>query len=129
MIEKSRTSTKEVEFMRILVVEDEEQLIRLYRRVIEDEEHELVSTATNGEDALPAYRECSPDLVLMDNSMPRKTGLETLRDIREEFSDARIVICSSDDVGGEAIEAGAVAYLRKPFRLQQLRDLLRRLNA
>ena len=113
--------------MRVLIVDDEPLVSAFLVRVVGLIDN-IAGMVASGEEAIIAYRETTPDLVLMDNSMPGMTGLEALVEIRAEFPDAKIAICSSDEVEEEAMGAGAVAYLRKPFRLQSVKEILRRFD-
>jgi len=76
----------------------------------------IVGEATNGCEAIHLCQQHRPDVILMDMSMPDGGGLQAIRDIRAEFSAARIVVFSIDD-GDEtiyqAMKAGARGYLLK----------------
>ena len=101
--------------MTILIVEDNASLRRLLRRTI----HHLASQVwecEDGADALAAYMEHTPDLVLMDVRMPRTDGIEATRQIRKFDRDARIVIVTDyddDELRVIAREAGASGYALK----------------
>lgn len=72
----------------------------------------------NGAEAVELYKTYNPGLVFMDIVMPEKTGLEALREIREQHKDAKVVICSSMGQSGyinEAIRLGCFDFIIKPY--------------
>jgi DNA-binding NtrC family response regulator len=84
-----------------------------------------VKTATNGEDALRAYRNFKPDLVITDIQMPRKSGLELIKGIRMIKPSVRVIYMSGNTEGFvEQIEREkrefAADYLPKPFAIEDL---------
>ena len=89
---------------------------------------ELVAEAADGADAIAAYREHRPDIVLMDLRMPRLDGIAAIKAIREEFASARIIALSSYD-GDEdihrALSAGASGYLLKDTLRTDLLKVIR----
>ena len=101
--------------MRILIVEDNPTVRKLIRRAIA-EVADVIVEREDGADALPAYDEHHPDLVLMDLKMPRMDGLTATRQVLKSYPLARIVIVTDyddDEVRGAALEAGACAYALK----------------
>jgi two-component system, OmpR family, phosphate regulon response regulator PhoB len=114
---------------RILIAEDDESLRALIRLTIEVGYVEIREVA-DGEAALADAQSTRPDLVLLDWSMPGRSGLEVCRELRadERTSDATIVMITaraqeSDRRAG--LEAGADRYLTKPFSPLELLDTLR----
>jgi DNA-binding response OmpR family regulator len=119
--------------MRLLAVDDEVDLLLLYRIALETDGHEIVD-ATNGVDALRLARDAAAsdpfDLVLLDMMLPGIDGLDVLTGLREEPAtrDLPVVIASArisvdDQIRG--LQSGAVAYLTKPFAIEDLRELVR----
>ena len=116
---------------KILVVDDEAQIIRVLRHVLSANGY-AVHGAEDGEAALVAFREWQPDLVLTDLQMPLVNGLELCRRIRSG-SDVPIVILSvrnEEKTIVEALDTGADDYVNKPFGtnelLARIRSALRR---
>ena len=73
----------------------------------------------NGEIACNTYAAEKPDLVIMDITMPNKTGIEALRDIKAADPGAKIVMCSAmgqEAMVVEAIKLGALDFIVKPFK-------------
>lgn len=85
--------------------------------------HDVVGQAYNGDEAVSMYRTLvpPPECVLMDHRMPVSDGITATRQIRELDPKARIIFASADvGIMEEAIEAGAEAFLAKPFSVQEL---------
>ncbi len=115
---------------RILIVDDDVDLITLHRWIFARDEFEL-SVATNGDDALRLTYEVHPHLVLTDCRMPGMSGLEFCRQIRlqPELVKVPVVILSAS--GGKALRraaqlAGATAYWEKPIRPRELLEKVRK---
>jgi CheY-like chemotaxis protein len=91
-----------------------------------------VQVADDARAGVEAYR-ASPqafDLILMDMTTPRLSAEQALQRLLEIDAEARVVVCSGYAAGTESqrlLEAGAKAFLQKPYRLEQLDAVLRRL--
>ena len=78
---------------------------------------------------MAAYAEHSPDLVMLDIVMPRKSGLEALREIVAYDSEARVVMCSAlgqESLVMEALDAGAKDFVVKPFKPDRAIDVIKK---
>ena len=76
----------------------------------------VVGEATDGEEAVGLARRLSPDVVLMDLRMPKKDGVQAIREIRQHDSEVQILVLTQSDTDGDvlrAIEEGAAGYLLK----------------
>lgn len=116
----------------ILVIDDDEVIRSLLRDLLERYGYEVME-AENGKIGLKLLRENGADLVITDLIMPEKEGIETIRELRRDFSDVKIIAIS----GGGAI--GAETYLQmaksmgahrvfgKPFQLQEMLEAIREL--
>lgn len=117
---------------KILLVDDDCELTSLLKELLEMEGFNVV-LATDGEQALKLL-DASIDLLLLDIMMPRKNGIETLKELRQNFQTPVIMLTArgsdSDRVLG--LELGADDYLPKPFNDRELvariRAILRRSN-
>ena len=101
-----------------IVLADDHALVRrgLAALLATDGRFQVVAEAGNGEDALAALRETSPNVLLLDLSMPRLDGLETLRRLRSGGSRTRVLVLSMYDDAqfvAQALADGADGYLLK----------------
>ena len=113
---------------RILVIDDEPELVRFVERALEAAGHEVTS-ATDGAVGLGMALADSPDLVLLDLVMPGVDGRHLLRALHAAQPATKVLVLSAEaDVGArvELLEAGAVDFLGKPFAI---RELLARVRA
>ena len=111
---------------RILIVDDDEAIRRLLKRLLQSE-YELGEAAA-GQQALEILPGVLPDLVLLDIMMPGIDGYEVCRRIKAIRSDVQIIMVSSMSSAGQqsrAFEVGADDYLVKPFDPQDLRARVR----
>jgi response regulator NasT len=109
--------------MRVLIAEDE-ALIRLdLREMLEEEGFDVVGEAADGEQAVALARQLHPDLVICDVKMPKMDGIQAAAQITEARIAPVVMLTafSQRDLIERARDAGAMAYLVKPF---QKRDLL-----
>jgi len=112
----------------VLVVDDEERLVRSCARILEGEGYG-VYTASRMEEALALLRKHAPDIVLTDLRLPDGDGMEVLRAARGADPDVVVVMITAFatvDSSIEAIREGAYDYLPKPFTATQLQVLLGR---
>ena len=95
---------------RVLIVDDIDCIRRVIRRIVEREGCEVVGEAKDGAEAIEQFHKLNPDLITMDVTMPRCSGIDALRQIVKADPDARVVMCSAmgeEKLVTEALEAGA----------------------
>ncbi len=106
---------------RILVVDDERQITRMLRTSLQSSGYD-VSVASNGIEALEAFKADRPSLVISDLAMPEMNGIELTQAIRK-ISDTPVIVLSVRDSDGmkiTALDEGADDYLTKPFSMPEL---------
>jgi CheY-like chemotaxis protein len=118
---------------RVLVADDEPDLLALARSTLELAGHEVV-TASDGAEAVRMAVSSSPDAVVLDIMMPRLDGLTALRQLREGPRTQSIpVLLLSAKAGAIDIDvgmkAGAAGYITKPFKPSDLVDEIGRITA
>jgi two-component system, response regulator PdtaR len=107
---------------RVVIAEDE-AIIRLdLKELLEEEGYEVVGETGRGDEALELVRQTEPDLVILDIKMPGLDGLSAARHITSERLAAVLVLTafSQRDLVEQARDAGALAYLVKPFQKSDL---------
>ncbi|MFA9271440.1 MAG: response regulator transcription factor, partial [Baekduiaceae bacterium] len=116
---------------RVLVVEDDEEIVQVLQRSLRLEGYE-VRASLDGESALADADSFSPDLVVLDLGLPLVDGIDVARRLRERGDVPILMLTARDGVEQrvEGLDAGADDYLVKPFERQELlarmRALLRR---
>jgi DNA-binding response OmpR family regulator len=118
---------------RILVVDDEEKIVSLLKRQMENAGFE-VQTATRGADALDAVHQQKPDIMVLDLRMPDMSGNQVCWIIRQVYDAKRlpIVILTAAELGAEELRQqahGANAYLNKPCEFSEVLQTVRSLLA
>ena len=115
--------------MRVIIADDHTVMRQGIRGVLEEVDGlEVVAEAGDGEEALALVVELAPDVVVLDVTMPRKTGLEVASELREGGQDVRILVLSMHDDPEyvlQAVRAGADGYVLKDVAPAELRDAVR----
>ena len=104
---------------RVMIVDDAAFMREMLRDILTEAGYEIAAEAADGNEAVDMYATQSPDLVTLDIVMPRKSGLEALRELIEKYPSACIVMCSAlgqEALVMEALEAGAKDFIVKPFK-------------
>jgi len=119
--------------IRVLAVDDH-QLIRvgIATLLLPEPDMKLVAEASNGREAVVKFRECRPDVTLMDLQMPEMNGFDAIIAIRDEFPEARIVVLTTyagDVQAVRAMKAGAQGYLLKNLLHKELLQTIRSVHA
>jgi len=118
--------------IRILLVDDHIILrMGLTTATSGEPDMEVVADADNGPDAIKAYRKHRPDVVVLDLRMPGMDGVETIRTLRTEFGEARVLIFSNYASGDEvyqAFKAGACGFVVKEMALDRLLEAIRKVH-
>ena len=112
----------------IIVDDDDVALENLTFELSKDVRFSLEKTARNGKQAKKVITKVQPDLLFLDVEMPDMTGMELLKDIRDDVSwNMRVVFYTAyDKYMIQAIRESAFDYLLKPFGEQELKDILAR---
>ena len=114
----------------ILIVDDEPDSLLYLRTVLEKEGYTIIEAST-GEEALKMTRQ-KPDLILMDIRMPKMDGFQVCKQLKQdiEYHNIPIILFSTlltnQQIEQGAIKARADAFLKKPFELKTLTEVIRR---
>lgn len=115
----------------ILVVEDDVDLIEIYREILEMHEFD-VQIASNGKEGVKKFIEFKPYLVIMDGDMPIQNGYQSFKQIKEIDNKANVIIVTGysefDPKNIEAIKQGLIKIIPKPLGVNQLLDLAKKYN-
>lgn len=108
---------------RVLVVDDSVFMRDIIKDIFAAGGFTVVGEAGNGVEAVEKYKELKPDLVTMDLVMPYRNGIDATREILRGDTKALVVMCSAlgqETMVMEAIEAGAVDFIVKPPRAEDV---------
>ncbi|MGC1783677.1 MAG: response regulator transcription factor [Acidobacteriaceae bacterium] len=111
---------------RILVVDDEPQIVRVLRTTLVSRGYEM-RTATTGVEGLEMFEQWRPNLIITDLAMPEMDGIELCRQVRQS-SETPIIVLSvrgQEESKVRALDAGADDYVTKPFSIQELEARIR----
>lgn len=103
---------------KILIVDDSIIMRKNLEFILKNSNHQIVGQATNGKQAVELYKECKPDLVTMDISMPFMSGTDAVSEIILIDPSAKIIMISAinqKQLVFEAIKKGAKHYIVKPI--------------
>lgn len=108
---------------KILLVDDAAFMRKMLKDTLSKNGYTDISEAVDGADAVQKYGEISPDLVIMDITMPNMDGLEALKAIREKDGNANVVMCSAmgqESMVMDAVRSGAKDFIVKPFKADRV---------
>jgi len=113
----------------VLVVEDDVDLIGIYREILELHDFD-VETALNGEEGVQKFIDVKPSLVIMDGDMPVLDGYQAFKQIKEIDKNANVVIVTGfsefEPKSQEAIKQGLIKVISKPLGVDELLDLAKK---
>lgn len=113
--------------IRVLIVDDEALgRLRVHDLVRNESGAEVVGEAGDGEAAVKAIREMKPDLVFLDVQMPKKSGLDVVKEIGAEQMPMTIFVTAYDRYALQAFDVAAIDYLVKPFDDERFEQAFRR---
>ena len=116
----------------IIIIDDDHQIRLMLKKLLEIEGY-TVTVAKNGKDGIKEYRKNPADLIITDIIMPEKEGLETINELKKEFSDIKIIAISG---GGKnnpdtylylAKKLGAIHTFYKPIKKKDLLKVVKNL--
>lgn len=117
---------------KILLVDDSKTSRKILRNILEENGHEIIGEAVNGEDGIEKFKELNPDITTMDITMPVLDGLEALKKIMEFDKNAKVVMVTAAGQKTKMVDAvkyGAAEFLAKPFEAAQIIEIINRVLA
>jgi two-component system chemotaxis response regulator CheY len=115
--------------LKLVIVDDAPFIREILKHIFTNTEIDVVGEARDGEEALEIVQQTQPDVILMDIVMPRKSGIDASMDIMKKWPKTKIIACSTVDQNTmvmRALEAGCVDYLTKPFKAQDVLNVVRK---
>jgi two-component system chemotaxis response regulator CheY len=107
----------------VLIADDLKFIKLVLRELLEKAGFRVVGEASNGEEAVELYQDKSPDVVLMDITMPKMDGLAALKQILKFDPQAKVIMCSAlgqQSLIAQALQLGAKDFIVKPFREERV---------
>jgi len=114
----SSGSEKNIFNTNILVVDDEPEIRKAIKSYLEDEGFLNIDIAENGEEAIKNFEKRGHDVIIVDIVMPKKNGIEVLREIKSISPNSQVIIITGNadkDSAIAAVKLGAFDYIEKPF--------------
>jgi two-component system, NtrC family, response regulator AtoC len=111
---------------RILIIDDDRSLCHFLAKALSQKGYEVTS-CHSGEEGLERIRERETDLILLDNKLPGRKGLDILQEMKRDHPKIPVIVMTAFGTTGTAIEAmrrGAFDYVLKPFELDEISDLV-----
>lgn len=112
--------------MKVLVVDDDESILRLYKEELEDEGYEVFG-AKSGKEAIEIFERESPDIVTLDILMPDMDGIAVLRTIKNRNPNIPVIMSTAYDYRDDFGVWAAEAYVVKSSDLTELKETIKRL--
>lgn len=112
-----------------LIVDDTSFMRKMAADSLKHQGYIVAGEAANGKEAVQKFKELKPDVVMMDLTMPEMNGLDAIKEIFKIDKDAVILVCSASnqkDMIQDALEAGAVGYLMKPFKPDYMNEIIKK---
>jgi response regulator of citrate/malate metabolism len=103
----------------------------LYKEILKIKGHEVIGDAPNGTDLLEKLNnlKVEPDFILLDNRISITNGIDTIRDLLKKNPSLKIIFISSDEtMKEEALAAGAISFIKKPFNLKNFYNSIHQLT-
>jgi two-component system, chemotaxis family, chemotaxis protein CheY len=108
---------------KVLLVDDTKFMRMMLANILKPKGYEIVAEASDGLEAVDKYKEHKPDIVTMDIVMPNMNGIEAVKNITAEDGNAKVIMVTAvgqESKVKEAIQAGAIGYIVKPFQAPQV---------
>lgn len=110
---------------KIMLVDDAAFMRMMIKNTLTQGGYTNIIEAENGAEAVDKYKSESPDLIIMDITMPEKDGIQALREIKEYDAKSNIVMCSAlgqEKLVLEALKLGAADFIVKPFKPDRIME-------
>lgn len=113
--------------MKILIVDDDQNILRLYKEELEEEGYTVV-TASNGQEAIDQFEKEDPDIVTLDILLPDIDGIKLLRQMKEKRPRLPVIMSTAYDYRDDFAVWASEAYIVKSADLSELKSTIKKLS-
>lgn len=113
----------------ILIVDDAAFMRMMIKDILTKNGFNIAEEASDGSEAIEKFKETSPDLVMLDITMPEMDGITALKEIKKYDSGAKVIMCSAMGQQAmviDAIQAGAQDFIVKPFQADRVMEAIKK---
>ena len=108
---------------KILIADDSAYMRSILKDLLLRNGYDVIGEAENGREVIELYGKLKPDIIAMDIMMPEMSGTQALKELKERYPEARVVMSASmgqQNLVGEAIRAGAAEFFIKPVQAERV---------
>ena len=119
------------EFNRVVIVDDNEDITSVMSDILDIGGFNIVGIGHDGKEAVSLYRKHKPDFIFLDVRMPIMNGIQALKEIKDENSNANVIMITADDGTGiiqELKKLNATAIIVKPFKIETIFETIKNIN-
>ena len=116
---------------RVVIVDDNEDITNVMSDILDIGGFNIVGIGHDGKEAVSLYRKHKPDFIFLDVRMPIMNGNQALKEIKDENSNANVIIITADDGTGiiqELKKLNATAIIVKPFKIETIFETIKNIN-
>ena len=116
---------------RVVIVDDNEDITSVMSDILDIGGFNIVGIGHDGKEAVSLYRKHKPDFIFLDVRMPIMNGIQALKEIKDENSNANVIMITADDGTGiiqELKKLNATAIIVKPFKIETIFETIKNIN-
>lgn len=114
-----------------IVIDDDRDITEVFSELLKLQGIDVLDSGHDGDDAVMLFKKHRPDIVFLDVHMPRRDGIQALREIKKKPSQTKMVMVTGDlskDLEKLLEEMGAAAIIFKPFKMEKIIQVLQELD-
>ena len=116
---------------RVVIVDDNEDITSVMSDILDIGGFNIVGIGHDGKEAVSLYRKHKPDFIFLDVRMPIMNGIQALKEIKDENSNANVIMITANDGAGiiqELKKLNATAIIVKPFKIETIFETIKNIN-